>query len=187
MQTYISILRGINVSGHKMIKMNELTLLYESLEFKNVKTYIQSGNVVFQTVGANAYDLALRIEKKISEQFTFEVPVLVKEKNEMAYTVQNNPFLLLKDKDVTKLHVTFLSHHPEKSNLDKINQGQYLPDEYIITGSLIYLYCPNGYGNTKLNNNFFESKLKVTATTRNWKTVIELMNMANALPETSLS
>lgn len=178
MQTYISILRGINVSGHKMIKMNELVSLFESLHFENVKTYIQSGNVIFQTHETDVHDLAKRIEAKISEQFGFEVPVLVKEKNDIISVIQNNPFLKLSDKDVTKLHVTFLSQEPDKSNLDKINQGQYLPDEYILSGSIIYLYCPNGYGNTKLNNNFLENKLKVVATTRNWKTVNELMKMA---------
>ncbi len=179
MQTYISILRGINVSGHKMIKMNELTTLFESLHFKNVKTYIQSGNVVFQAIETSVNDLAISIEDKISERFGFTVPVLVKEKSEIESVVKNNPYLMLEDKDVTKLHVTFLAKEPDKSNLDKINQGQYLPDEYILSGSVIYLYCPNGYGNTKLNNSFFENKLKVIATTRNWKTVNELLEMAD--------
>jgi uncharacterized protein (DUF1697 family) len=179
MHTYIAILRGINVSGHKMIKMKELTTLFESLDFKTVQTYVQSGNVVFQASEKGVDDLAKRIEKKIGEQFGFEVPVLVMEKNYMASIVQNNPFLLSGDKDVTKLHVTFLSSEPEKSNVDKINRDLYLPDEYTVTNSVVYLYCPNGYGNTKLNNNFFENKLKVTATTRNWKTVMELLNIAN--------
>lgn len=181
MQIYISILRGINVSGHKMIKMEELTSLFKSLDFKNVKTYIQSGNVVFQAIETDVHKLAKRIEEKISERFGFEVPVLVKGKKELEAVLQNNPFAKSKDKDVLKLHVTFLSHEPDKSYIDKINQLQYLPDEFVIEGSVIYLYCPNGYGNTKLNNNFFESKLKVTATTRNWKTVNELVNMANML------
>jgi uncharacterized protein (DUF1697 family) len=162
-----------------MIKMPELATLFESLHYKNVKTYIQSGNVIFQASETNVDDITKRIEKKITEQFGFEVPVLVREKSYMASVVKNNPFLLSQDKDVTKLHVTFLAKEPEKSDFDKINQSLYLPDEYILSGSVIYLYCPNGYGNTKLNNNFFESKLKITATTRNWKTVIELMNIAN--------
>ncbi len=183
MPTYISILRGINVSGHKMIKMEELASLFKSLYFKNVKTYIQSGNVVFQAIETGVHELAKRIEEKISEQFGFAVPVLVKEKNEIARVLQNNPFIKSNAKDVSKLHVTFLSNKPEQINIDKIQQGQYEPDEYIISGSVIYLYCPNGYGNTKLNNNFFESKLKVTATTRNWKTVNELMKMANVIPD----
>lgn len=182
MQTYISILRGINLGGHKMIKMEQLAALFKSLNFKDIKTYIQSGNVVFQAVETNVHDFAKRIEEKISERFGFAVPVMVKEKNEIAAVLQNNPFIKAEDKDVSKLHVTFLSQEPDKSYLDKINRLQYLPDEYILSGSTIYLYCPNGYGNTKLNNNFFENKLKVTATTRNWKTVNELMDMANAVP-----
>ncbi len=181
MQTYISILRGINVSGQKMIKMNELLALFEGLHFKNIRTYIQSGNVVFQAVKTDVHDLAKLIEEKISERFGFAVPVMVKEKNEIATVLQNNPFIKSVDKDVSKLHVTFLSQEPDKSYIDKINQLQYLPDEYVLAGSTIYLYCPNGYGNTKLHNNFFENKLKVKATTRNWNTVNELMKMADAI------
>ncbi len=186
MQTYISILRGINVSGQKMIKMEELATLYKSLHFENVKTYIQSGNVVFQANQTDVHDLAKQIEERISERFGFQVPVMVKEKNEIASVLQNNPFIKSKE-DVSRLHVTFLSNEPNQTNIDKIKQAQYEPDEYFILGSVVYLFCPNGYGNTKLTNNFFENKLKVTATTRNWKTVNELMNMANTLPDTSSS
>ena len=181
METYISILRGINVSGHKMIKMEELRKVYETLKFKNVKTYIQSGNVVFKTTKAKTEELEKKIAKGISSAFGFEVPVLVIEANELKRIAGSNSFVIKRNEDITKLHVTFLSTVPEKVKLDAMMPGNYANDEFVVSGKSIYLFCPGGYGNTKLSNNFFESKFKVTATTRNWKTVNELVKMAEEI------
>jgi uncharacterized protein (DUF1697 family) len=180
MQIYIAILRGINVSGKNMIKMSELQNLFESLGFIKVKTYIQSGNVIFEAEAKKPNEIEKLVKEKISERFGLKVPVLVKAKSEVEEVLQNNPFLQT-DVDVSKLHVTFLSAEPQQVNIEKINKDQYLPDEFVLRCIAIYLYCPNGYGNTKLNNNFFESKLKVMATTRNWKTLNELVRIANSL------
>lgn len=181
MQTYISILRGINVSGHKMIKMDDLRKVYMDLNLKNVKTYIQSGNVVFQSKKSKPSDIENLISKKIIEKFKFEVPVMVKELDELITIINNNPFVIKRKEDITKLHVTFLSEIPELIALNKIKDGQYASDEYVVSGKTVYLFCPNGYGNTKLNNNFFENKFKTTATTRNWKTINELVNIGKTL------
>ncbi|MEP6595920.1 MAG: DUF1697 domain-containing protein, partial [Ginsengibacter sp.] len=123
--------------------------------------------------------LEKKISKKILEEFDFEVPVMVKSLDEINTVLKNNPFVHKRKEDDTKLHVTFLSHEPTTDNIDKINKAQYLPDEFILTGNTIYLFCPNGYGNTKLNNNYFENKLKAIATTRNWKTINELANIGD--------
>ena len=109
MKTYISILRGINVSGHRMIKMDALRQLYSDLGFENVKTYIQSGNVVFKFNQIDNKKLADRIEKEIAKRFEFQVPVLVTEINELREIVNQNPFLKDTSKDISFLHVTFLS------------------------------------------------------------------------------
>ena len=85
-----------------------------------------------------------------------------------------------KDIDTERLHITFLAHEPEKENITKANTYNYEPDRFIISGREVYVYCPNGYGNTKINNTFFENKLKVQATTRNLKTVRELIKMGEA-------
>lgn len=181
MQTYISMLRGINVSGQKMIKMDALRQMYELLNFSKVKTYIQSGNVVFQSAETNCLDIEQTIAQQINQTFGFEVPVMVKTLSELKTVISNNPFTDNKQKYISKLHVTFLSQQPQQNYLDKLNTTQYAPDEFVIIANAIYLFCPNGYGKTKLTNNFFETKLKLSATTRNWKTVNELANIAEQI------
>jgi uncharacterized protein (DUF1697 family) len=179
METYISILRGINVSGKNMIKMPELKALYESLKFKDVITYIQSGNVIFKADGKQSItDMIKDINKKIQTKYKFEVPILIRTAREMQEVLKTNPLLKEKGIDMEKLHVTFLGELPAKDKLDVVKQVSYPPDRFIIVGKEIYLYCPNGYGNTKLHNNFFEGKLKVQATTRNWNTVNKLVEIA---------
>jgi uncharacterized protein (DUF1697 family) len=163
-----------------VIKMEALRKLYSDLGFQNIKTYIQSGNVLFQHSKSNQQDLEKKISEKIAAEFNFKVPVIVKNIDEMKSVLQNNPFTKKKNIDALKLHVTFLSHEPEQSYVDNIKAINFSPDEFFLLGNIIYLHCPNGYGNSKLNNNFFESKLKVLATTRNWKTVNELVALQSS-------
>jgi len=179
MKIYISMIRGINVSGQKKIKMNELKLLYESLNYKNVVTYIQSGNVIFKHTDSDYSVLSKSIEDKILEAFGFHVIVFIRTVNDLKNIVKNNPFLKRREEDINKLHVTFLSHKPSQSLTDEIDILKYKPDEFYLNENEIYLFCPNGYGRTKLSNNFFERKLKVSATTRNWKTLNKLIEIAN--------
>ena len=178
MNTFISILRGINVSGHNKIPMAELKVLYKELGFSGITTYIQSGNVIFRHKSGK--DLAKKIEQKIFERFSFKVPVVIRTVHELKQVLADNPFLKEKDNDVAKLHVTFLSTEPQKVNIDAASNFNYEPDKFNIAGREVYVYCPGGYGNTKLTNNFFENKLKVTATTRNWRTINELYKLAEA-------
>ncbi|MCF0057260.1 DUF1697 domain-containing protein [Dyadobacter sp. CY356] len=180
MKTYIAILRGINVSGHHMIKMAELKTMFETLPFENVRTYIQSGNIVFDASPGEERDFENLIHDVIQKTFSFSVPVIVLEEKELKDVRQHNPFLTGRNEDVTKLHVTFLAAIPNIDHIEKLKEtARFLPDEWILDGKVIYLFCPNGYGKTKLTNNFFENKLKVTATTRNWKTVNELISMTS--------
>ncbi|MDB5227867.1 MAG: hypothetical protein JWN78_2060 [Bacteroidota bacterium] len=177
MQTYISILRGINVSGQKKILMTDLKALYESLGFSEVISYIQSGNVIFKYKKETDLKLAQKIEQAISKKYKFEVPVIIRSVDEMKKVLTSNPYLKQKNTDEERLYVTFLAEAPTKENLEAIKKYNFSPDEFIISGKEIYLHIPNGYGNTKLSNNFFENKLKVTATTRNWKTVGKLVEL----------
>ncbi|MCX6303941.1 MAG: DUF1697 domain-containing protein [Bacteroidetes bacterium] len=179
MQTYISILRGINVSGHKLIKMKSLQEMFDGLGLLNARTYIQSGNVVFGSNFAGHGELEKIIGGEILKCFGFEVPVIVIGGGELKTISANNPFINPRGEDEAKLHVTFLSAEPDRTLVETIAKDAYSPDEYCVIGKAVYLFCPQGYGNTKLSNTFFEKKLKVSATTRNWKTILELVKLSS--------
>ncbi len=178
MQTYISILRGINVSGHKIIKMDALKKMCADLNFTNVQTYIQSGNIIYQSKLSGTERISNTIKENIKKVFGFEVPVITFTKTELETVINSNPFLKDKSKDPAFFHVTFLSEKPEKINADLLKQADLKNDRYEITDKAIYLYCPDSYSSSKLTNSFIESKLKVNATTRNWKTANELIKIA---------
>src|SRR5690349_15767045 len=112
METFISILRGINVSGQKKIQMTDLKELYESLTFKDVTPFIQSGNVIFKSKKSPDEKLAKKIEDAIHKRYGFDVPVIIRTVEEMQHTISANPFLQQKNIDVEKLHVTFLAEIP---------------------------------------------------------------------------
>ena len=177
MVTYVSLLRGINVGRQKRIKMEALVDLYKSLGFKNIKTYLQSGNVIFNAA-ENIKKLPNMIGEKIEKVFSFPVAVLLRMPIELQYIVNNNPFLEEKGFEPDKLYITFLSKAPTDSTLSQIKEIHEEWDKFVIIHKEIYIYCPNGYGITKFSNDFFERKLGVTATTRNWKTVNILFEIA---------
>ena len=172
MHTYISILRGINVSGQKKIIMADLVKLYEDLGFTDVKTYIQSGNVVFNSTKKVSNSLLVKqIETKINEIYGFQVPVIIRTVDELSKIIASNPF---KNETSENLYITFLSNLPNSNHLENLTELNYLLDEFIVIEKEIYLNV-SSYGTTKLSNSFFENKLKVTATTRNWNTVNKLL------------
>jgi len=179
MEKYIAILRGINVSGQKKIKMDKLRLLMEELKLKNVQTYIQSGNLIFEYNKVIDVELPKKIGEKIYQNYGFQVPVITRTLSEWKNVFDNNPFLKDRGEDISRLHVTFLADKPKDEYLNSVNKFNSSPDEFIISGKEIYLFCPNGYGRTKLSNTFFENKLKVLATTRNVKTVKTVLDIAN--------
>jgi uncharacterized protein (DUF1697 family) len=179
--TFISLLRGINVGGKKSIKMDRLQESFEELGLENVRTYVQSGNVIFMVPKISAEALSQRIREKILADFGVSVSVLLLSSEELNNTIKNNPFLMEKGIDPSKLHVTFLSEIPKKSAIKELEAKSTEPDEFRYSENRIYLYCPNGYGRTKLSNNTIEKILSVTATTRNWKTVNELYRISSII------
>jgi uncharacterized protein (DUF1697 family) len=181
MVTYISILRGINVSGQKLIKMEALRKTYENLGFNNVTTYVQSGNVIFTGEDYNHEELAQKISRQIENEFGFEVPVIVFSIDKLKKVIDGNPFRIDSNKDHSFLHVTFLSSKPKSCDTKTITEKKQYGEEIAYFDNIVYLYCPDGYGKTRLNNNFLEMKLKVSATTRNWKTTNELYKMARRI------
>jgi uncharacterized protein (DUF1697 family) len=178
--TYIALLRGINVGGHKIIKMERLRKAFEGIALVDAATYVQSGNVVFKTPAKAGQDLAKMIEGMLLQEFDMQVPVIVRTAAEMAVVTKNNPFLAESGIDTGTLHVTFLSRAPEKAaikGLDGIAAGA---DRFLCSGQEIYLHCPNGFAGTKLSINAFEKVLSVGATTRNWNTVNKLHEMTRS-------
>ncbi|SDL09447.1 Uncharacterized conserved protein, DUF1697 family [Catalinimonas alkaloidigena] len=180
MNTYIAILRGINVSGSHKLKMADLQQALQEAGYRQVQTYIQSGNVVLSHDTAEPSALAQEIRALMARKFGYEVPVLVLSSADLQKVLSENPFLRERHEDPAPLHVTFLSEAPSAAALTRLEGVTSGPDEYRLHGNVIYLFCPNGYGRTKLTNNFFEQKLRVTATTRNWKTCLKLAEMATA-------
>lgn len=183
MVIYVALLRGINVSGQKIIKMEELKRSFESLRYNNVTTYIQSGNVVFRTKVKSNSLLQTQIENKISRDFGYKVPVIVKSLEEIEKTVKRNPFKNVKTEKGEKLHVSFLSRKPARNAGDSLAAVNDDIDEIRLLGSEVYLLCRNGYGNTLFSNTFIEKKLAVSATTRNWATVEKLLSLGKAVSD----
>ena len=178
METYIALLRGINVSGQKSVRMDELKLLMEQLGFDKVETYIQSGNVVFFAEKTDPGMLAERISKKISDKYGFLVPVIIRSENEIKTVPENNPFLKNNKTGLNKLYVTFLAESPDQKRIIALKEYDPTSNSFRIVGKEIYLCLPEGYGKTKWSNTFFENKLKVTASSRNWATVLQLVTMS---------
>jgi uncharacterized protein (DUF1697 family) len=183
MPTYVSLLRGINVSGRNRIAMADLRAFFESQRHTNVTTYVQSGNVVSKSRSKSEAKVADAIEQAIAHDLGLEVTVLVRTPEALSRVLAANPFAS-GPADPTKLHVTFLHDEPAVAAVRAVDTAdiaaKFSPDEFAIAGREVYVHCPNGYGNTKINNTFFEKKLGVAATTRNWKTVTQLVELAGA-------
>lgn len=178
---YISLLRGINVAGQKIIKMADLRALYEKLSFENVQSYIQSGNVLFTSSSTEVSDCsqhAEKIQQAIFAHYQFQVPVFVLTPDILQNARANLPF---KDIDVavdgSKVLLCFLSHTPSNSMAlltPYLNDNEHLA----IIGNVLYLHCEAGYGRSKLSHATIEKKLQVNATSRNLKTVDKLIVLA---------
>jgi uncharacterized protein (DUF1697 family) len=179
MQIYISFLRGVNMTGHNKIKMTELSALYSMLGFDDPETYIQSGNVVFRNMtDLSVNDVSSKIENAILEKFNYNVPVLIRTIEAMRKLISVNPFLTEKDFNPSKMAVILLYEEPLKAQIMKVINIDYPPDKFKIIGREIFIYCPNGFGRTKLYTNFFEKKMGVIGTARNWRTINTILEIA---------
>lgn len=179
MTTYISILRGINVGGHRKILMAELRKMYEQLGFSQVKSYIQSGNMVFKSdKKTSSQELEILIEKSIKETFGHEVPVLIRTSEEWEIAIETNPFLN-EESNTNKLFITFLSESPSSELKDELSNMDFSPDKLETIDKCVYLYCERKYHETKMTHSLIERKLKVKATARNWKTIMKLKELCD--------
>ncbi|MDR2221586.1 MAG: DUF1697 domain-containing protein [Flavobacteriaceae bacterium] len=176
---YIALLRGINVSGQKIIKMTDLKALCETLGYTDVQTYIQSGNIVFRSSPTTTTLLKEQLQNAIKEKFGFDVPICLYTLTDFTAILQQNT-LYAQEKE-NQLYLTYLNEGADftlQADIEsKMNEG----DQLIFTPQAVYIYVPQGYGKTKLTNTFIETKLKTEATTRNWKTSNKLVEIGQQL------
>jgi uncharacterized protein (DUF1697 family) len=170
--TYVALLRGVNVGGRKL-PMSDLRASFDSLGHTDVRTYIQSGNVVFRAPAGSKAPVRKAIEGAITRDSGLDVTVLLRTRAELASVVKRNPF-------GDDAYVTFLDDKPDRTRVAAIDPKPFVPDEFVVDSREVFVRCPNGYGRTKINNTFFERKLATKATTRNWNTVTLLLEWAGA-------
>ena len=178
-RNYFALLRGINVGGRNMIPMADLKKLFEENGFTNVSTYLQSGNVVFQSDFSNGKEIEILLKQSIHEVFKLQLDVIVKPADVLTELILHNPFKEQIKLEGDKTGVAFLSDIPTMASFEKLQQFDRLSDEYEIFQDYVYVYCPNGFGRARLTNAVLESKLKVRSTIRNWKTIQALQNICS--------
>ena len=177
MPVYIAMLRGINVGGNKRVKMDQLRSSLEKLGLKQVKTYIQSGNVVFQAAKISTAALSKKIENSIVAEFGFPASVICRTADEIMGTIEGNPFLNDREIDPEKLHVAFLAQTPAPAALKKLAELTIAPDRSHGVGREVYFYFPNGVSQSSLWKHPLDRVLGVETTMRNWRTVNTLHQM----------
>lgn len=177
MTTHLALLRGINVSGHNMMKMEALKTTLEAVGFVNVQTYIQSGNVFVDTEEENAAAVGFKIKQEIFKAFGHEVPVVVIGKSDLEACLTNNPFLKEAAADTKKLYVTFVSKTLQANSMNDLKISQFKPDEASIDSNRIYIKYAVGAGKTRFDQKYIEKKLNVTATIRSWNTITQLLQL----------
>jgi uncharacterized protein (DUF1697 family) len=177
MTTFVALLRGINVSGQKQIRMVDLQRSCEGSGLKDVRTYLQSGNVVFCTSRADPRRLAAALRTRIAKDFGHDVEVLVLPAKELNAVAGSNPLWPRLGGEEKLFHGTFLFQPVSEDRFLKLKLPVQPGEQAVLVGQVVLLYCPHGYGRTKLSNSFFEKALGIRATTRNWRTVLALKDL----------
>ncbi len=181
METYLALLRGINVGGRNKIKMADLRALIAQLGLQDVMTYIQSGNLLFRSEILSEEKLRRAIEQKIREVYQYEVKALVIPFSEWEHAYQNNPFLDAQDKALKFLHLSYLGEIPDKEKYQTLAQTVSGEDEIALGRRCIYLFAPGSYARSTFTNDYIEKKLGLRATTRNWRTVGKLVELGRKI------
>ncbi|SDD12451.1 Uncharacterized conserved protein, DUF1697 family [Paenibacillus sp. UNCCL117] len=183
MPIHVALLRGINVSGQKLIKMAELKRMFEAMGLERVQTYIQSGNVLFASAAEEEAQepLHVRIEREIERVFGFQVPVVVRTIRDLERVIGQCPFPADSLAEGESLYVALLTQPPTEEGIQRLLACSRETDEYRLARDEVYILCRQGLGKSMFSNNFLEKKLKVAATTRNWQTMNKLAALGRAL------
>jgi uncharacterized protein (DUF1697 family) len=177
MTTHLALLRGINVSGHNMIKMELLKSCLEAIGFQNVQTYIQSGNIFVDSVEENAAAVGFKIKQEIFKTFGYDVANVMITKKDLEACFSNNLYLKEAAVDYKKLYVAFVSKELRSESINDLKISQFKPDEAHIDTTRIFIKYAVGAGKTRLDQKYIEKKLALTATIRNWNTVTQLLQL----------
>jgi len=178
MNKFVVLLRGINVSGHKKIKMVDLREMLNKLKFHEVETYIQSGNIVLNSSENDNVKIAEKVKKGIADTFGFDVPVLVRTYEELKSIFDGNPYTDAADIEGKKIYFALLEETPQPEAIEEFRKENFVHDRFVVTNNCVYLNYINGAGKAKLTNNLIERKLKVSATSRNYRTMTKLLEMS---------
>jgi uncharacterized protein (DUF1697 family) len=177
MDTHVALLRGVNVGGKHPLPMKDLVTLFTDLGCTGVRTYIQSGNVIFCAPAGVARGLPDLVSRQIRERHGFDTPVVLRTRDELAEVTRRNPFLEAAA-DANALHVMFLASQPGPEAAARLDPHRSAGDSFSLRGREVYLHCPAGVARTRLTNAYFDAALGTTSTSRNWRTVLKLLELA---------
>jgi uncharacterized protein (DUF1697 family) len=175
-QNFLALLRGINVGGKNKLPMKDLALLFEQAGCSDVRTFIQSGNVIFHANRGGIAGLSDRVTQRIEERFGYRIPIVLRTAEEIGATIRNNPFPATGAQE-KMLHVYFLATQPDAHAVEALDPQRSLPDAFLVRGKEVYLQLPNGMARTKLTNAYFDSRLSTISTARSWNTVLQLCEL----------
>lgn len=174
MPTYVALLRAVNVGGRNKVSMSTLRSVVESLGHRDVRTYIQSGNVVFTSTKSAKEVTPASIERAIEKKFGLDIDVILRSTAAMKRVVKANPFSAA---DLSKVHVGFMAAKPKAATISKLEPDAFDPEAFAVKGSEVYFFLPNGMGRTKLPGHVL-SRLDIPTTVRTWSTVLKLLELA---------
>ena len=175
----VALLRGINVGGKNKLPMKDLAALFRKAGCDDVRTYIQSGNVLFRADPALAENIPSLISATILSDFGYRIPVVTRTASEIREVVNANPFADARAQ-ADKLHVLFLAIIPDRAHVEALDPNRSPGDEFAVLGREVFLHCPNGIARSKLTNSYFDSSLSTTSTARNWRTVRKILELITA-------
>jgi uncharacterized protein (DUF1697 family) len=175
--THVALLRGINVGGKNLLPMKDLAALFDAAGASDVRTFIQSGNVVFRAPDALAHKLPALVGARIEKQFGFQPPIVIRSHSELQAITRQNPYLDA-GADFDRLLVMFLAEKPTAKAIASLDPARSPPDRFAVVGRDIFLHLPGGVAKTKLTNAWFDSKLSTVSTGRNWRTVLKLLELS---------
>jgi len=177
MQTYIALMRGINVGGHNKLPMKDLAAIFEKAGCDEVRTYVQSGNVVFAAGKKLAAGVPEAVSAAINDQFGYQVPLVLRSAEQLAAVVAGNPFAR-PGAEEKALHVAFLADDAGPDAAAVLEHLRAPAEELAVTGAHIYLHLPAGAARTKLTNAYFDRALDTVSTMRNWRTTKKLLELS---------